>query len=146
ARRFYVLERRSRHFVMKWLALDLHARRRCMPNELRKDVHEKSVNAINVICQKWVRLHLREQVTVVHTVQRVELNRVPLEVTPQECLARTVVRLLTLALHVIEENGEVWSRYAGEPIVYKLVNKDLVNTVLTGGFHRTDGLQLPLDL
>lgn len=78
--------------------------------------------------------HVWPDVTVIHSVESVQLDGVTLEMAGQECRVDAVAGEHAFSLHVIQENRDVRNVFAGEPCEQKLVHKNFIEPVFAACF------------
>src|ERR1043166_1779548 len=100
------------------------------------------VKRLDVISKNWLRPHVWSDVAIIHSVERIEFDRVSFKVTGQkggvDAIPSRIARILPL--HIIQKDRDMRDVFVGQFCEHELIQKNLAQAILAARFHRSNNL------
>ena len=97
------------------------------------------VKSFDVVFQNWFGRHVRADVTIINTIERIQLDGESFEMSGQKSGIDGIIACsFTFPLNVIQENRDMRNVLFREPMKQKFVHEDFSEPVFAAGFDRAD--------
>src|ERR1043166_1045628 len=94
------------------------------------------VKRLDVISKNWLRPHVWSDVAIIHSVERIEFDRVSFKVTGQkggvDAIPSRIARILPL--HIIQKDRDMRAVFVGQFCGHELIKKNLPKASFLPGF------------